>query len=149
VFLGTRQGPSPCREGGDEGLSPLRREGSLREKASPLAGRKWCTREGSGHVPKDKTSRCVASGSCQDLRVTPREHTWRTRGGSPLWQTSSGHHYHTRHGNDGHDQLVKSHRCSAPDRARDSSRPSATGLCHRLESRDICCICNPATVVSP
>jgi hypothetical protein len=106
-----------CWEGDDEGLSPLR-EGSLQEKASPLAGRKWHAREGSGLVPMNKTSGRVASRSFQDLCVTPRERAWGTRGGSPLRRTCRRHHYHARRSNDGLDHLVKTHRRSAPDGAR-------------------------------
>jgi hypothetical protein len=98
--------------------SPPCGEGSLQEKVSPLVGRKWRAREGLGPVPKDKTSGRVASGSCQDLRVTPREHAWETRGGSPLRRTCRRHYYHARRDNDGLDWLVKSHRHSVPNGAR-------------------------------
>jgi hypothetical protein len=88
-------------------------EGCLQEKVSPLDRRNWRMREGSGPVPKDKTSGRMAGGSCQDLRVTPRERAWGMRGGSPLRWTCRRHHYHIERGNDGLDWLVKSHRCSA------------------------------------
>jgi hypothetical protein len=96
--------------------SPPCGEGSLREKASPLAGRKWHT-EGSGPVLQDKLLGCMARGSCQDLRVTPWGRAWETCNGGPLQQTCRIHHYRDRRGNDGLDLLVKSHRCSALDGA--------------------------------
>jgi hypothetical protein len=86
--------------------SPPCREGSLQEKVSPPARRKWHTREGSGPILKDKTSGRVVGGSCQDLHITPRECAWETRDGSPLRQTCRRHHYHARRGNDGLDRLV-------------------------------------------
>jgi hypothetical protein len=43
----------------------------LQEKASPLVGRTWSTREGSGHVPRHELLGLVARGSYKDLYVTP------------------------------------------------------------------------------
>jgi hypothetical protein len=149
ALSGVRQGLPPfARKDKMKASSPCG-EGSLRDKASSLAGRKWRAREGSGPVPKDKTSGRVASVSCQDLCVTPGERAWETRGGSPLRRTCRRHHYHTRRGNDGLDRLVKSHRCSALDGAKDSSGPCPAGLRHRSESCGICQACGLATVVSP
>jgi hypothetical protein len=113
-----RQGLPPFAGKDKMNVFPPCGEGSLQEKVSPLAGRKWHIREGSGPVPKDKTSGHMAGESCQDLCVTPRERSWETRGGSPLRRTCRRHHYHARRGNDGLDRLVKSPRCSAPDGAR-------------------------------
>jgi hypothetical protein len=71
VLSGARQGPSLHWEGWKEVLSPLCREGRLQVKISPLAGRKKRMREGSGPVPKNKTSRHVASGSHGEISCHP------------------------------------------------------------------------------
>ena len=72
---GRQMRPSPFAGKEKTKASPPCGEGSLQAKAFPLAGRKYRTREGSGPVPKDETSRRVAGGSCRDLRFHPREHT--------------------------------------------------------------------------
>jgi hypothetical protein len=53
---GVRQGLPPFAVKEKMKASPSCGEGSLQEKVSPLAERKWHAREGSGPVPKDKTS---------------------------------------------------------------------------------------------
>jgi hypothetical protein len=148
-----------CRAPG-KALPFIGKEG---KKASPpFAGREAYKRR---HLPsweKDAYKRRL--GTCperQDLQArgeriprgdllsSPREHAWRTRGGSPLRRTYIRHHYHDRCGNDGQDRLVESHCCSALDGVKDSSVPTPVGLCHCPKSRDICHTCNLATVVSP
>jgi hypothetical protein len=124
-------------------------QGSLREKASPLARRRWRVREGSGPVSKDKTSRRVASGSCQDLRVTPRnahegcvaevlcgrilEDIITTLGAVMMdwtsWSSPIG--------------------IARQTEREDSSGPSPAELHHRSESCDIYHACSLDTVVFP
>jgi hypothetical protein len=117
---GATQGPSLKREGRDKAScrersvhkkDPIPSGGreSLQGKASPLAGRKRRTREGLGHVPKVKDAMHVARESRGEIPCLPQERAWRTRDGSPLRQTCRRHHYHSRRGNDGQDQLVESH----------------------------------------
>jgi hypothetical protein len=62
---GIRRGLPPFAVKEKMKASPPCGEGSLREKASPLAERKWRAREGSGPVPKDKTS-----GRVDPARIT-------------------------------------------------------------------------------
>jgi hypothetical protein len=59
-----------ARKEGDK-ASPPCEEGILQAKASPLAGRKRHMREGSGPIPKDKTSRHVVRGSHGEISCHP------------------------------------------------------------------------------
>jgi hypothetical protein len=70
VLPGARKGPSLQWEGRKEGLSPLR-GGELTSKGISPTGRKKPMREGLGPVPKDKTSRHMASGFHGEISCHP------------------------------------------------------------------------------
>jgi hypothetical protein len=115
MFIPARRCRAPGKAlpfAGKEGkkASPPCREGSFEVKTSPLAGRKWSTREGSGSVSKDKTSRHVASISHGAISCHPLG----PRARSPLRWTCRRPHYHGWRGNDGQDRLVESFACKLP-----------------------------------
>jgi hypothetical protein len=81
VLSGTKKGPSLQWEG--RKASPPCGKGSLQAKSYPLDGRNKHTREGSGPVPKDKSSKHVASRShgeisCHLSRTHMEDARWKS-----------------------------------------------------------------------
>jgi hypothetical protein len=146
---GAKQGPSLQWEGKKKRLSPLQ-GGKLTSECISPSWEKESVREKARDLSR-RTSPLATWRADPTGRspVTPREHAWRARGGSPLRRTCRRHHYRGRHGNDGQDRLVESHRCSMPGGVKDNSVPSPAGLRHRPKSCDIYHACNLATMVSP